>query len=137
MRQSGSSHFAAFGIITNTGSLGVNGTFANRPQGLGFVAGNTNWFRISYNGGSGNDVLLSRIATPADPTLSGLLTNGVPRLTFSGTANVNYQVLASTNLMNWTTILTTNPPALPLIWTDIAATDFCGAVLPRHEPTIN
>ena len=68
--------------------------------------------------------LFSRVATPADPTLSGLLTNGVPRLTFSGTANVNYQVLASTNLMNWTTILTTNPPALPLIWTDIAATDF-------------
>jgi autotransporter-associated beta strand protein len=115
---------AIFGIITNTGSQAVSGAFANRPQGSGFVAGNTNWFRISYNGGSGNDIFLTRIATPAAPALSATLTNGQPRLTFTGTTNVSYQVLASTNLVNWIPILTTNPPVLPFAWTDIAATNY-------------
>lgn len=113
-----------FGIITNTGSLPVIGTFANRPQGSGFVASNTNWFRVSYTGGSGNDVFLTRITTPATPTLSASLTNGLPRLTISGVTNVNYQVLTSTNLVNWSPALITNPPVLPLLWTDSAATNY-------------
>jgi autotransporter-associated beta strand protein len=113
-----------FCIITNTGSQPVSGTFANRPQDSGFVADNTNWFRISYTGGSGNDVILTRIATPAAPTISASLSSGLPRLTLTGPTNVNYQVLASTNLLNWVPILTTNPPALPLVWTDSAATNF-------------
>jgi hypothetical protein len=33
-------------------------------------------------------------------------------------------VLASTNLVNWIPILTTNPPALPFAWTDSAATNY-------------
>jgi autotransporter-associated beta strand protein len=115
---------ATFGIITNTGSVAVSGVFASRPQGSAFVADNTNWFRISYTGGSGNDVFLTRIATPATPMLSATLTNGLPRLTFAGTTNVNYQVLASTNLVNWVPILTTNPPVLPFVWTDGAATNY-------------
>lgn len=115
---------ASFGIITNTGSAVVSGTFADRPQGSAFVAANTNWFRISYTGGSGNDVFLTRIATPAAPTFATVLTNGLPRLTMAGTTNVNYQVLASTNLSNWNAILTTNPTALPFVWTDTAATNY-------------
>jgi hypothetical protein len=115
---------ASFGIITNTGSATVSGTFAGRPQGSAFVAANTNWFRISYTGGSGNDVFLTRVATPAAPDLSVALSNSLPRLALVGATNTTYQVLGSTNLVNWVPILTTNPPALPFVWTDSAATNF-------------
>ena len=113
-----------FGIITNTGTQAVSGAFANRPQGSAFVAANTNWFRITYTGGSGNDGFLTRIATPAAPALAASLANGLRRLTFAGTTNVNYQVLASTNFVDWVPILTTNPPVLPFTWTDTVATNY-------------
>ena len=113
---------ATFCIITNTGSATVSGTFAGRPQGSAFVAGNTNWFRISYTGGSGNDVFLTRVAAPAPPGLSVALSNSLPRVTLAGATNTTYQLLASTNLVNWVPILTTNPPVLPFVWTDSAAT---------------
>ena len=115
---------ASFGIITNTGSVAVSGTFAGRPQGSAFVAANTNWFRISYAGGSGNDVLLTRVATPAAPGLSVALSDSLPRLTLKGATNTTYQVFASTNLVNWVSSLTTNPPVLPFVWTDSAATNY-------------
>jgi autotransporter-associated beta strand protein len=115
---------ASFGVITNTGTTAVSGTFAGRPQGSAFVASNTNWFRISYTGGSGNDVFLTRVATPAAPGLAVALSNSLPRLTLAGTTNTTYQVFASTNLVNWVPVLTTNPPVLPFVWTDSAATNY-------------
>lgn len=54
-------------IIDNDGSDPVQGTFANLPEGALFTAGSTQ-FRISYIGGSGNDVVLTAVA--AIPTLS-------------------------------------------------------------------
>jgi autotransporter-associated beta strand protein len=112
-----------FVIITNAGSTAVSGTFAGHPQGSGFAAG-SNWFRINYNGGSGNDVVLTSIAAPPAPSLTAQTTNGLANLTFSGTTNVNYQVLASTNLVNWMPLVTTNPPVLPFVWTDLQATNY-------------
>ncbi len=53
-----------FRIIDNSGnSSAVSGTFAGLPQDAEFYE-DGQWWRISYTGGSGNDVVLTRI----DPT---------------------------------------------------------------------
>lgn len=53
-----------FTILDNTGSTAVSGTFANLPQGMEFYE-DGQWWRISYTGGTGNDVVLTRIAPTA------------------------------------------------------------------------
>ena len=42
----------------------------------------------------------------------------------NGASGPDYSVLASSNLLTWTNILTTNPAALPFVWTDAGATNF-------------
>jgi autotransporter-associated beta strand protein len=48
---------AAFMIVQNTGTAAVNGVFANLPE-LAAVTINGFTFRISYKGGTGNDIVL-------------------------------------------------------------------------------
>ena len=40
------------------------------------------------------------------------------------TTRVNYTVQASTNLTVWTSLFTTNPAALPFVWSDTSATNY-------------
>ncbi len=42
----------------------------------------------------------------------------------AGPGGWNYTVQASTNLMAWENVFTTNPVALPLSWTDDSTTNF-------------
>jgi fibronectin-binding autotransporter adhesin len=58
-----------FTIINNDGSDAVVGTFTGLPQGKKLYVGKE-LFQISYTGGSGNDVVLSRLVTPPPPTLT-------------------------------------------------------------------
>ena len=58
-----------FTIINNDGSGAVTGTFIGLPQGKKLYIGQE-LFQISYTGGSGNDVVLSRLVTPPPPTLT-------------------------------------------------------------------
>lgn len=55
---------SSFTIIEIPGSTAASGTFANLPQGTEFYEDNQ-WWRISYTGGTGNDVVLTRIAPSA------------------------------------------------------------------------
>lgn len=55
-----------FVIITNTGAAAFTATFTNLPEGGGVVAGGQ-IFRISYTGGNGNDVTLTKL-TPTGVT---------------------------------------------------------------------
>jgi autotransporter-associated beta strand protein len=55
---------ASFTIVDNTGASAVAGTFLNLPQG-GTVTSGANTFRISYTGGTGNDIVLTVIVAPA------------------------------------------------------------------------
>lgn len=58
---------ATFVIINNGGADAVVGTFVGLPEGATFAAGGTT-FRISYVGGTGNDVVLTAITgSPAVP----------------------------------------------------------------------
>jgi autotransporter-associated beta strand protein len=52
---------SSFRILENSASAPVNGTFAGLPQNAEFYEDNQ-WWRISYTGGNGNDVVLTRIA---------------------------------------------------------------------------
>jgi hypothetical protein len=58
-----------FTIINNDGADAVTGTFANLPQNKKLYLGQE-LFQISYTGGTGNDVVLTRLITPPPPTLT-------------------------------------------------------------------
>ncbi len=55
-------------LITNDGADPVTGTFTGLPQGASVHAG-TQVFQISYTGGDGNDVVLTKIADLPPPML--------------------------------------------------------------------
>lgn len=65
----------SFTIFDNTSASSIAGTFAGLNQGDTFTVG-ANTFRISYQGGSGNDIVLTTSAIPEPSTyalLGGLL----------------------------------------------------------------
>lgn len=53
----------SFTLIDNSGVGAVSGTFAGLAEGASVTCG-TNGFRISYVGGTGNDVVLTTLAAP-------------------------------------------------------------------------
>ncbi len=74
-----------FTIIANDLADAVVGTFSGLPEGSIFTAG-AGRFRISYVGGSGNDVTLTAIGPPTIAKAFGapsILVNGTTTLTFT------------------------------------------------------
>jgi hypothetical protein len=56
---------SSFEILNNLGSGAISGTFAGLAEGKTFkvkVGSTTMTFKISYVGGSGNDVVITRVA---------------------------------------------------------------------------
>ncbi len=97
-----------FTLINNDGSDPVIGTFSGLPQnGKVYIGGQ--FFQINYAGGSGNDVVLTRLATPPPPALTfeRASTNSI-RLLWP-TNDPPFRLVSATNLSatNWT-------PTLPL-----------------------
>lgn len=114
----------AFTLINNDGADAVIGTFAGLPQGTTFT--NAGVFRISYTGGDGNDVVLTRVSPPSQLASIMTITNGHAAFQGMGLSNLTYTIEASTNLINWINIGTapadtgglfnftdTNAPAYP------------------------
>ncbi len=59
------------------------------------------------------------VLRPAPPNLQSVaFTGGALQLQVTGDAGPDYAVEASTNLVNWTLLATTNSPVLPWLWTD-------------------
>jgi len=55
----------------------------------------------------------------AQPQLATISVNaGQLALQVSGDSGPDYQIQASTNLVNWSAVFTTNSPAMPFIWTN-------------------
>lgn len=71
-----------FTIINNSGSNPVTGTFAGLPEGGTFTSGGVT-FRISYQGGNGNDVVL----TVVSPASAASLNTAVPKTPNTGLAS--------------------------------------------------
>jgi fibronectin-binding autotransporter adhesin len=64
-------------------------------------------------------------APPAAPTFNVFaISSGVPVFTIGGVAGFNYTIQASTNLIAWTNLMTTNPAVMPFGWSDVSATNF-------------
>ena len=64
-----------FDILVNNSGLPIMGTFAGLTDGATFAAGGQD-FTISYHGGlSGNDVVLTKVAAAAPPTVASVQVN--------------------------------------------------------------
>src|SRR5439155_23009400 len=85
----------------NRGTGAVNGTFSALPEGS-FFTNNSAIFHITYAGGDGNDVVLSRVNPPAQFSSITKLGNAV-QLQGTGASNLTYTIQATTNLntTNW------------------------------------
>ena len=122
--------FSSLNFPANAAVNPSNGIFIWRPaiaQG-----GVTNLLKIivTDNGSpnlSATQAFSVAVLNPATPQLQNpVFTNGFFRVAFTGDAGPDYWVQSSTNLAgtNWTTVFTTNAPALPVSWMDLAATNF-------------
>lgn len=92
-----------FTIINNDGVDAVIGTFNNLPQGAKLYIGRER-FQVSYTGGSGNDVVLTRLVTPPPPRLSleRVSTNLVRLLWPTNDPPFNLQVSSNLTAATWT-----------------------------------
>jgi autotransporter-associated beta strand protein len=100
-----------FTIINNDGSDAVVGTFTGLPQGTNFyISGEL--FQINYSGGTGNDVVLTRLVTPPKPALT--IERVPPKsVRLLWTTNDSAYVLQSESdlaAMNWAVVPT--PPVI-------------------------
>jgi fibronectin-binding autotransporter adhesin len=102
-----------FVIIDNDLADAVTGTFAGLPAGSVITAG-VFAFSISYTGGSGNDVVLTRVVPPVIPNLTSMSISpgtgpgGQDVVAIGGTAGPGAVVTlqASTDLVTWTDVQT-------------------------------
>jgi autotransporter-associated beta strand protein len=96
-----------FVLIVNDGSDPVTGTFKNLPQGGTLVLGGA-LFQISYQGGDGNDVVLTQISAITPLQIGGIAkqVGGVIQLHGAGLPGANYAIEANADLntTNWINI---------------------------------
>jgi autotransporter-associated beta strand protein len=118
-------------FINNDLSDPITGTFAGLPEGATVVANNGAHFTISYQGSTGNDVVLTQTTVPApsQPQVGQIheLGNGQIQLTGTGSAGAYYDILANTNLLttNWIAIATVQAnPGGVISFTDTNAANF-------------
>src|SRR5581483_1933016 len=78
-----------FTIINNDGSDAVEGTFDGLPQGAAFAA-NGAFFRVNYQGGDGNDVVLTAINPPPPSVLTAPGSGGGPNVRSFGGRSLSF-----------------------------------------------
>lgn len=103
-----------FRIINNDGTDAVLGTFTGLPEGTLVSAGGLQ-FRVSYIGGTGNDVVLMVTNTALAGTTLTLLTgngNGVLDVTECNLLNIAVTNRAATTVTGITAVLTTTTPGV-------------------------
>jgi len=88
---------AQFTLIDNDGSDPINGNFAGLPEGATVNVG-TNQLKITYMGGTGNDVVLYQGNPPSRLTAITSATNGAKQILGMGLSNLTYTIQAVTNL---------------------------------------
>ena len=104
-----------FTVIDNDSNDPVGGTFKNLPEGATLVIGGAQ-FQISYQGGNGNDVVLTQISAITQPQFSGIskLPDGSIQLPGTGLPNTTYTVQVTENLtppVQWSDLGTTTTDA--------------------------
>ena len=91
-----------FMILSNDGGDPVNGTFQGLQEN-GYLWINSCLFRISYQGGDGNDVVLTQLTSPVAPTITSIqkLPDGTIKLDGHGIAFALYTFEFSQDLETW------------------------------------
>jgi len=109
-----------FVIIANDGVDAVSGTFAGLPEGHKFSVGSTP-FQISYQGGDGNDVVLTQTGPTIAPRIDAIipLPNGDVQLIGTGFPFGNYIVQRSADFEQWSAL-------------DTVAADVAGVIQYEH-----
>jgi len=99
-----------FLILDNQNASPINGTFAGLPEGAVFTT-NGIAFRITYQGGTGNDVALTLLAPPVPAEIKLIeYISGQAKILAEGTIGFSYNVEANDDLgnpNNWVFIGTT------------------------------
>jgi hypothetical protein len=114
----------AFTIINNTGGGAVSGAFNNLPENSMLTVA-SQLLRITYGGGTGNDVLLVGASVNGPQLFSGGFSNNLYRLVGLGSGSAIYTIQASTNFQQWTAIGTaTADPGGNFGFTDTNAANF-------------
>jgi hypothetical protein len=95
-----------------------NGVFVWRPAVAQANTTNLVAIRVTDNGSpslSATNTFTITVPSLSRPVISSISSSsGRLTLTISGTVGPDYTLLTSTNLLNWQTLLTTNPAALPM-----------------------
>jgi len=107
---------AEFVIIDNDGADAVSGTFEGLPEGHDLSFGGT-WFRISYQGGDGNDVVLTQTGPTVMPHIDAIvpLPNGGLQLLGTGHPSALHNVERSIDFAQWALLDTIPADAAGLI----------------------
>ncbi len=103
----------SFTLISLSGTTPATGTFIGLPEGTVFPSNDGKLFRITYHGGDGNDVVVTRHYTgPIGGQIGGVtpLPDGRMQIDGTGLAGQSYRVQASTNF-------------LPGSWIDLGSTE--------------
>jgi hypothetical protein len=69
-------------------------------------------------------VTVNPLSLPQFPSIGW--NNGQFNLRISGQSGPDYEIQTSTNLTQWSAVFTTNSPAMPFSWQDLAATNSAG-----------
>lgn len=105
---------ASFLLIDNDGADAIQGTFAGLPEGAPLtISGRA--FTISYQGGDGNDVVLTHTGPgPQAPVMISFTVNpdlSAVHLSAKASPGYTYRWQKSSNLKDWTNLTTVTPPA--------------------------
>ncbi len=98
---------ATYVILQNDAAEAISGTFNGLPEGATVTSDDLAQYRITYHGGTGNDVVLTLLTPPitAPPQVTGwtLLGDGSIKIAAAAQPGATYSILASTNLnhTNW------------------------------------
>jgi len=114
----------SFTVINNDGSDAVSGTFAGLPPGALRTNGAV-ILQINYAGGTGNDVVLTRVNPPSKLTSITAAPGGPAQLQGAGVSNLIYTIQAAANLnpvIQWSNVGTaTASPSGVFTFTDTNA----------------
>ncbi len=108
--------------ILNDGADAIVGTFTNLPEGS-LLQSNNVPLRISYIGGSGNDLTFTVLAKPSF-TNATVLNNKRIQLAGTGASNQPIIIQASTNLSQWLDLTTNSVTGGVFSFTDSNAPSF-------------
>ncbi len=86
-------------ILANDGADAITGTFSGLAEGATFYSGGTP-YRITYTGGTGNDVVVTQLGFQQKPQIGGIRKGPGGQMEINGTGipGQSYEVHTSTNL---------------------------------------